>query len=1001
MDPAARARYLRFALEELSAHNGQFEFEALCQELIKARVASNLVTATGPVAAKGDQGRDAETYLSYLTKELGPHSTFLALLSEKMAAFCCTLQKDGLQAKFETDAAKIIASGAPVERIYAMCTATVPVGTRHEIEQAAAKAADGIPVQVFDGVWIAEQLADPELFWVAERYLALDEAMAPPVDAPGTEGELDPGYLAAREHWRQNEQPRPLRGDFYELRAGLRMAKEPGPARPDLPLWLDRMERLLELEVDDDLAMQIRYELAVCTLIGKRDLRPADHHVTDFFAQVATSDHPFRLLDAETLLLFVFSMARYGRSSIAVAQIEVWGEELRERLRALLEEDGSPTRRAFYRLALGHLLLTPKPGLIEVPEEALHLPEIDVIREAFDSSEKTSPEALLDAEGALAIWRQLLSELPAQSLFPLERLADQLTLLTTILVDVPGWSELTAAMDEKLGAAGGRAAAGELAVDRAQRLADADRPLAAISELHKAKAAFFAGDSARQSVLALLNLSSTYLELCLPAAAKEYALAAAYAGFASELEEVSDLTHAGLARAARADFLAGNWLSALRYGVAAMASAIEQTPILALESGDDDDLSLAVSVVRLVITAARDFGECFEAAISPYFEHPEPARMRAEILERAAALSREEWAARLREMGLQGPPFADAAATVSLRFSALGLDWEIRPADAGAREAAERLAAAAEVLAAELAAHDLCLLRGRLSIEVAVEERSPGEVDPQRLLSLDGPPGQWSLTLGGGERWLGDAGMVVGELFAVLTTIFRERSLLPLDEFKEVIKAELQAGVRSKLLAGEVHDELVERLVGDFPRLVAECEPGPGPIDPVTHPELAWRDGQGPTYDEEQARKDLESRYAKLPPPSRLTRPRLLADPSAKAAIEALRADGWRDWQILLAINSIISNFRLPAEAEGWDREKLEAFMLQPEDEAMPEVPLELFSEENLCERANGGVLATVQVVGLEDHTRGGDVEAIRELLVARYAYFTADIPHPDPFPST
>jgi len=55
---------------------------------------------------------------------------------------------------------------------------------------------------------------------------------------------------------------------FYELRAGLRAATEPGPARPDLPLWLSRMERLLQPELDPDLVLRAHYELAVATLIG-------------------------------------------------------------------------------------------------------------------------------------------------------------------------------------------------------------------------------------------------------------------------------------------------------------------------------------------------------------------------------------------------------------------------------------------------------------------------------------------------------------------------------------------------------------------------------------------------------------------------------------------------------------------------------------------------------------------------------------------------------------
>jgi hypothetical protein len=70
--------------------------------------------------------------------------------------------------------------------------------------------------------------------------------------------------------------------------------------------------------------------------------------------------------------------------------------------------------------------------------------------------------------------------------------------------------------------------------------------------------------------------------------------------------------------------------------------------------------------------------------------------------------------------------------------------------------------------------------------------------------------------------------------------------------------------------------------------------------------------------------------------------------------------------------------------------------MLRPEVETMPEIPLELFSEENLRASAKTGLLATLQTVGLENRSRGPDTEAIRELLAARYGYLSNDIEHPD-----
>src|SRR5664279_2684548 len=114
-------QYLRFGLEELTHRNGQFEFEALAQEVIRSRIASNIVTATGQVSAKGDQGRDAETYISYLKQQLGPHTAFLARVTDRMIAVCCTIQREDLKDKFVKDAKKVVGSGAPIERIYAMC----------------------------------------------------------------------------------------------------------------------------------------------------------------------------------------------------------------------------------------------------------------------------------------------------------------------------------------------------------------------------------------------------------------------------------------------------------------------------------------------------------------------------------------------------------------------------------------------------------------------------------------------------------------------------------------------------------------------------------------------------------------------------------------------------------------------------------------------------------------------------------------------------------------
>jgi hypothetical protein len=55
--PSQLGRAIRFALSKLSSQNAHHEFEHLCRHIAKRRIASNVIPATGPVAAGGDQGR--------------------------------------------------------------------------------------------------------------------------------------------------------------------------------------------------------------------------------------------------------------------------------------------------------------------------------------------------------------------------------------------------------------------------------------------------------------------------------------------------------------------------------------------------------------------------------------------------------------------------------------------------------------------------------------------------------------------------------------------------------------------------------------------------------------------------------------------------------------------------------------------------------------------------------------------------------------------------------
>jgi hypothetical protein len=104
---------IRFQLDQLSARNGHHDFEHLCRHLTRARICSNILPATGPVSAGGDQGRDFETFRTYLSKSTIADSSFLGLISQEPIAFACTLtQKDDLRSKVRADVGVIMGGNA-------------------------------------------------------------------------------------------------------------------------------------------------------------------------------------------------------------------------------------------------------------------------------------------------------------------------------------------------------------------------------------------------------------------------------------------------------------------------------------------------------------------------------------------------------------------------------------------------------------------------------------------------------------------------------------------------------------------------------------------------------------------------------------------------------------------------------------------------------------------------------------------------------------------------
>lgn len=163
---------IKYQLSQLPVNNAHHDFEHLCRQLVRRRICSNVLPATGPVSGGGDQGRDFETFRTYLKRAPTYGNTFVGLVSEKPVAFACTTQKEDLLGKIKADVATLMRSGAPVEGIHYLCSSDLQVSRRHRLKDWA-REEYSVELEIHDGESIAEMLTDPEFSRLVQRHLSV------------------------------------------------------------------------------------------------------------------------------------------------------------------------------------------------------------------------------------------------------------------------------------------------------------------------------------------------------------------------------------------------------------------------------------------------------------------------------------------------------------------------------------------------------------------------------------------------------------------------------------------------------------------------------------------------------------------------------------------------------------------------------------------------------------------------------------------------------------
>lgn len=326
-----------------------------------------------------------------------------------------------------------------------------------------------------------------------------------------------------------------------------------------------------------------------------------------------------------------------------------------------------------------------------------------------------------------------------------------------------------------------------------------------------------------------------------------------------------------------------------------------------------------------------------------------------------------------------------------LRWSALGLDWTVRCRNRRTDVfAAERLTAAAQILAVELLDYDLLLMPTRIDVFVEARPAGADDLGAHHLPSNEGR--QWRVVLTAYDRPASlDDDDVGVEPLAALASILIEASLLPHQAFFDALDAAFQRGLSHKLRAGRPYDEVAEIL--DDAHFTNSAVQYGEPLGPPTDhpaqpaPQLEPVTKPGPTYSLAQAEEVVHNRYQRLPTVVALTLPRLNQEPAFRAVVAELRGRGWLDWHLLTATANIAMNHRLrqlgaTERPSTPDEERaLGKLAMKPETADMPAIPLSLFTLQAMDQARQMAMLALVNHWNLDGHQPTPDFPAITRVL--------------------
>jgi hypothetical protein len=462
---------LEYHLESLTNRSQEIDFEAFCRRLAEHEICPNLVPHTGPTGG-GDSKVDSETY------PVADADNWYAGVGREAAnerwAFAISAKKEW-RPKVQSDVAKIVGTDRGYLRIFFLSSRYIRDKERAEVEDALT-AKYGVSVRIFDRTWLLDKVFQNKHEALAIETLrlqvpAIDEQRPGPQDAQRL---LDFEELQAqvREATSQQRYSMALVDECLEMAILARQLERPADETNAL---FGRAARLAAKYGTQQQRFTCSYQHAWTAYWWHEDLLLFEELYAKVEAAAAGSSNAFDLERSHNLWTLYQTGVRHNLIEATPAQVADKATALRAELNRLSLEVSRPSaalqaRAQLLQLDLTQLLVAGNRAGVE----NLFLDMQQVVRES----------------------RGLIG-------FPLDSLAEAVTSIGELFVDVPAYDDLFAQLVEASALRKSEVVAANLLVQRGVQQCDGGRPTEAIKSFGKALGRLYKHESRREMVKAL------------------------------------------------------------------------------------------------------------------------------------------------------------------------------------------------------------------------------------------------------------------------------------------------------------------------------------------------------------------------------------------------------------------------------------------------------------------------------------------------------------------